>query len=89
MVMVKVGIGMFTRLRKMWKVYENFVELLGGLCCVWKEKVRFTHKIDKVRYLLYDEVVCSVDGILRGCQFVSICTIQGWSRISYSFLFSV
>jgi len=42
-------------------VYENIVELLGGLCGVWKEKVRFTHKIDKVRYLLYDEVVCSLE----------------------------
>jgi uncharacterized membrane protein YsdA (DUF1294 family) len=57
MVMVKVGNGMFTRLRKMWEVYENFVELLGGRYGVWKEKVRFTHKIDKVRYLLYDKVV--------------------------------
>jgi hypothetical protein len=55
---------------------------------MWKEKVIVTHKIDKVRYLLYDEVVCSVDGILRGCQFVSYCTIQGWSRISYIFLLS-
>jgi hypothetical protein len=41
--MVKVGTGMFTRLRKMGKVYENFVELFGrGLCGVWKEKVRLT-----------------------------------------------
>ena len=79
---------MFTRLRKMWKVCENFVELLGGLCGVWKEKVRLTHEIDKVRYLLYDEVVCSVDGIMTGCQFVSFYTIQGWSRISYFILFS-
>jgi hypothetical protein len=55
---------MFTRLRKMWKVCENFVELLGGLFGVWKEKFGLTHKIDKVRYLLYDEVVCIVDGIL-------------------------
>ena len=55
---------------------------------MWKEKVRLTHKIDKVRYLLYDEVVCSVDGIMSGCQFVSFYTIQGWSRISYFILFS-
>jgi len=81
---------MCTRLRKMWKVYENFVELLGGggLYGVWKEKVRLAHEIDKVRYLLCDEVVCSVDGILRGCQFVSFYTIHGWSRISYFILFS-
>jgi hypothetical protein len=72
----------------MWKVCENFVELLGGLCGVWKEKVRLTHKINEVRYLLYDEAVCSVDEILRG-QFVSFYTIQGWSRISYIILFSV
>jgi uncharacterized membrane protein YsdA (DUF1294 family) len=59
---------MFTRIRKMWKVYENTVELLGGvLCGVWKEKFRLTHKIDKVRYLLYDEVVCSVEAIMTGC----------------------
>jgi hypothetical protein len=30
---------------------------------MWKEQVR-QHKIDKVRYLLYGKVVCSVDGIL-------------------------
>jgi hypothetical protein len=60
----------------------------GGLCGVWNEKVRLIHKIDKVRYLLYDEVVCSVDGIMTGCQFMSFCAIQGWSRISYFFLFS-
>jgi len=35
MVMVKVGTGMFTRLRKMGKVFENFVELLeGSMRCV-------------------------------------------------------
>jgi hypothetical protein len=86
-----VETGMFTRLRKMWKVYENFVELLGGggvPFVVWKEKFRLAHEIDKARYLLCDEFVCSVDGIMTGCQFVSFCTIQGWSRISYFILFS-
>jgi uncharacterized membrane protein YsdA (DUF1294 family) len=66
----------------MWKVYENFVELLGAVCGVWKGKVILTHKIDKARYLLCDEVVCSVDGIVTGYQFMSFYTMQGWSRIS-------
>ena len=38
------------------------------------EGKRLTHKIDKDRFLLYDEVECSVDGIVRG-QFMSFYTI--------------
>ena len=52
-----------------------FLNCCGGLCGVWKEKVRLTQKIDKVRYLLYDEVVCSVDGIVTGYQFMSVYTM--------------
>jgi hypothetical protein len=43
MVMVKVGTGMCTRLRKMWKMYEHFVELLGGsLWCVERKSLTST-----------------------------------------------
>jgi hypothetical protein len=34
----RAGTGMFTRLRKKWKVYENIIQLLVGVFGVWKEK---------------------------------------------------
>lgn len=81
---------MFTRLREMWKLYENLLNCWGkgGVSGMWKEQVRLIHKIYKVRFLLYGEVVYSLDGIFTDCQFGSFCTIQEWSRLSYFFLFS-
>jgi hypothetical protein len=45
------------------------------------------HDIDRAKFLLYGEAVCSVDRILTGCQSGSFCTIQGWSTVSCFFLF--